>query len=92
MARDKHKNISNRNQCYLKTSKLSSPTMPSPGDSNTSEKQDSPLKSHLMNMIEEFKKDKSKSLKEIQKNTGKELETLKKETQKSWESSFLLGS
>jgi hypothetical protein len=36
-----------------------------------------------MMLIEEFKKDKSNSLKEIQENTGKQVENLKEETQKS---------
>jgi hypothetical protein len=55
----------------LTTSEPSSPTKPSLGFSNKPEKQDSDLKSHLMNMREEFKKDKINSLKEIQENTGK---------------------
>ena len=36
------------------------------------------LKSHLMNMIEDFKKEINNSLKEIQ-NTGKQVEDLKEE-------------
>ena len=54
-----------------------------PGYPNTPEKQDSDLKSHLMMMIEDFKKDINNSLKEIQENTGKQVEALKEETQKS---------
>jgi hypothetical protein len=38
----------------------------SPGYPNTPEKQDSDLKSHLMMMIDDFKKDINNSLKEIQ--------------------------
>ena len=57
MAIGKHKNTSNRNQCHLAPSEPSSPTTASPGYPNTPEKQDSDLKSHLMKMIEEFKKD-----------------------------------
>ena len=34
-------------------------------------------------IIEDFKKDKNKSLKEIQENTGKQVEAVKEETQKS---------
>ena len=83
MARGKGKNISNRNQGYLASSEPSSPTTASPGYPNTPEKQDSDLKSHLMMMIEDFKKDINNSLKEIQENTGKQLEALKEETQKS---------
>jgi hypothetical protein len=54
-----------------------------PGYPDTPEKQDSDLKSHLMMMIEEFKKDTNNSLKEIQENTGKQVEDIKEETQKS---------
>ena len=52
-------------------------------NSNTPEKQDSDLKSHLMMMIENFKKDINNSLKEIQENTAKLVKALKEETQKS---------
>jgi gas vesicle protein len=44
--------------------------------------QDCDLKSHLMMMIEDFKKDINNSLKEIQENTGKQLEALKEEIKK----------
>ena len=71
MARGRHKNISNRNQGYLASLEPSSPTTESPGYPNTPEKQDSYLKSHLMMMIEDFKKDISNCLKEIQVKTGK---------------------
>jgi hypothetical protein len=57
MARGKLKNICNKTQCHLSTSKPSSPTTASPECPNTPEKQDSDLKSHLMKMIEEFKED-----------------------------------
>jgi hypothetical protein len=46
-------------------------------------KQDSDLKSLLMTMIKDFKKDGNNSLKEIQENTGKQLEALKEGIQKS---------
>ena len=47
-------------------------------------KQESDLKSHLMMMIEDFRKDINNSLKEIQEeNTGKQEEARKEETQKS---------
>jgi hypothetical protein len=62
MVRGKHKNIGNRNQYYLATSEHSSPTTASPGYPNTHEKQDSELNSHLMEMIEDFKKDINNSL------------------------------
>jgi hypothetical protein len=61
----------NRNQDYLASSEPSTPTTTSPGYPNTPEKQDSDLKSHLMMMIEDFRKDISNSLKEIQENTDK---------------------
>jgi uncharacterized protein YukE len=82
MARGYGKNISNRNQGYLASSESSTPNSASPGYSNTSEKQDSDVKSPLMMMKEDYKKDINSSLKEIQENTGKLLEALKKETQK----------
>jgi hypothetical protein len=64
MARHKGKNI-NRNQGYLVSSEPSSPTKVSPEYSNTPEKQDPDLKSHLIVMIEYFKEDINNSLKEI---------------------------
>jgi hypothetical protein len=45
------------------------------------EKQDFDLKSHLMMMIEDLKKDINNSLKEVQENTSKQVESLKGETQ-----------
>jgi hypothetical protein len=63
----KHKNIRNRNQGYLASSELSSPTTVSPGYPNTPEKEDSDLKSHLMMMIEKFKKDINNSLKKYKR-------------------------
>jgi hypothetical protein len=65
MTRSKHKNRSNRNQCYLATSEPTSSTTPSPGYPNIPGKQDSEIKYHLMNMLEDFKKDINNSLKEI---------------------------
>jgi hypothetical protein len=67
MLRDKHKNISNKNQVCLASSEPGSLTT-SPGYPITPVKQDSDLKSHLMMMIEDFKKDISNILNEIQKN------------------------
>ena len=65
MVRDKVKNISNRNQGYLASSELSFSTTVSTEYPNTQEKQDYDLKSHLMMMIEDLKKDINNSLKEI---------------------------
>ena len=76
MVRSKCKNISNRIQGYLASLEHSSHTTVSSGYSNTPEKQDSNLKSHLMMMIEDFKRDINNSLTEIQENTGKWLEAL----------------
>ena len=75
MAKGKSKNKSNRNQGYLASSEPSSLTTANPGYPNTQKKQDSDLKSNLMMMIEELKKDINNSLKEI--NTGKQVEDLK---------------
>jgi hypothetical protein len=83
MTRSKGKNISNRNKGYLALSESSSPTTVNPGYPNTPEKQDSDFKSHLMILIEDFKKYINNSLKEIQENTGKEHEALKRESQKN---------
>jgi hypothetical protein len=71
MARDKHMNINNRNQGYLASSEPNSPNIARPRYTITPKKQDSDLKSLLMMVIEDFKKDINNSLKEIQENTGK---------------------
>jgi hypothetical protein len=63
MSRGKDKNMSHKNQSYLASSEPNSPTTASPEKPNTAEKQDSDLKSHLMMMVEDFKKDISNSLK-----------------------------
>jgi predicted nucleic acid-binding Zn-ribbon protein len=76
MAGGKHKNRSNRNQGSLVSSERNSLTIANPGYTITPEKQDMDLKSLLMMMMEDFKK-------EIQANTGKQLEAFKEETQKS---------
>jgi gas vesicle protein len=59
------------------------PTTASPGYPNTPEKQDLDLKSYLMMLVEDFKKDIDNSLKEIQENTARKVEVLKEEAQKS---------
>ena len=79
MAGAKHKNRSNRNKGYLASSEPNSPTVASPGYTITPEKQDMDLKSLLMMMMEDFKK-------EIQENTGKQLEAFKEEMQMPLES------
>jgi hypothetical protein len=74
------------------------PTTVSPGYPNTPEKQDVDLKSYLMMMVEDYKKEINNALKEIQENTdkqvkvlkelhentAKQVEVLKEETQKSF--------
>jgi hypothetical protein len=57
MAGGKCKNKSNRNQGYLASSELNSPTIKSLGYTITPEKQDMDLKSLLMMMMEDFKKE-----------------------------------
>jgi hypothetical protein len=66
MAGGKHKNRSNRNQGYLASSEPNSPTIASPGYTSTPENHDTDLKSLLMMMMEDFKKDINNSLKELQ--------------------------
>jgi hypothetical protein len=82
MTRGKDKNIGNRNQGYLASSEQSLSTTESPGYPITLEKQYSDLKSHLMIMTEDFKKDMNDSLKEKQENTGKQVEPLKRNHKK----------
>jgi hypothetical protein len=73
MAGGKHENRSSRKQGNLASSEPNSPTIASPGYTITQEKQDLDLKSLLMMMMEDFKK-------EIQENTGKQPEAMKEET------------
>jgi hypothetical protein len=77
MAKGKHKNHTNRNQDHSASSDPSMPTTVSPGYPNTSEKQDSDLKSYLVMLVENFKKGINNSLKEIEENTDKQIEFLK---------------
>jgi hypothetical protein len=83
MAKGKRKNLTNRNQDYMASSEPSTSTTASPGYPNIPEKQDSDLKSYLMMLVEEFKKDINNCLKEIQENTVKQVEVRKEEAQKS---------
>jgi hypothetical protein len=77
MVKGKCKNLTNRNQDNSPSSEPSTPTSASPGNPNTREKKDSDLKSYLMKLVEDNKKDFNNSLKEIQENTAKEVEILK---------------
>ena len=76
MAGSNHKNRSNRNQGYLALSEPNSPTLASPGCTITPEKQNMDLKSLLMMIMEDFKKEINNSLKEIQKNTFNQVKEL----------------
>ena len=80
MAKGKRKNPTNRNQDHSPSSERSTPTPPSPGHPNTTENLDPDLKTFLMMMIEDIKKDFHKSLKELQESTDKQVEDLKEET------------
>ena len=82
MAKGKRKNPTNRNQDHSPSSECSTPTPPSPGHTNTTEKLDPDLKAYLMMMVEDIKKDFNNSLKEIQENTAKQVEDLKEERKK----------
>jgi hypothetical protein len=77
MAKDKYKNLTNRNHDDLAPSEPSSPTISSPGYTNTQEKQDVDLK--IISHDADIKKDIDNSLKEIQENTSKYVEALKEE-------------
>jgi hypothetical protein len=59
----RHKNRSNRNQGYLASSEPKSPTITSPEYTITPEKQDKDLKSLLMMMMKDYKKEINSSLK-----------------------------
>jgi hypothetical protein len=71
MVKGKCKNLTNRNQDQSPSSEHSTPTSVSPGYPNTPKKQDSNLKSYLMMLVKDIKKDFNNSLKEIQENTTK---------------------
>ena len=77
MVKGKYKNFTNRDQDCSPSSEPSTFTSTSPGYPNTPEKQDSDLKSLLMILVEDFKKDINNSLKEIQENPDKQVEVLK---------------
>jgi hypothetical protein len=68
MVKSKHMNLTNRNQDHSPSSDPSTPTSASPGHPNTPEKLDADLKTYLMMMVEDIKKDFNNSLKEIQGN------------------------
>ena len=80
MAGGKHKNRSNKNQGYL-TSQPNTPTKASPGYTITPKNQDMVLKSFLMMMIDDFRKEINNSLKEKQENTYNQVKELNKTVQ-----------
>jgi hypothetical protein len=63
MVKGKSKNLTNRKQDHLVSSEPSMSTTASHEYPNTPEKQDLDLKSHLMMLVEDFKKDINNSLK-----------------------------
>jgi len=83
MARGKRRNPSNRNQDYMASSEPNSPTKANTEYSNTPEKQDLDLKSHLIMMMEDFKTDIKNSLRETQEHINKQVEAYREESQKS---------
>ena len=62
----------------MASSEPSTPTIASPGYPKSPERQDLDLKSYLMRLVENFKKDIDISLKEMQENTDKQVEALKR--------------
>ena len=63
MAKGKQKNLTNGNQDHSPSLESSTPTSPSPGHPNTTEKLDLDLKVYLMMMVEDIKKDFNNSFK-----------------------------
>jgi hypothetical protein len=57
MAKDKRKNLTNRNQDHSPSLEHSTPTSPSPGHPNIPENLDVDLKAYLMVIVEDIKKD-----------------------------------
>jgi SMC interacting uncharacterized protein involved in chromosome segregation len=82
MAKGK-KDHMNSNQDHWTSSEHSTPTTANPGYPNTPKKQDSDIKSNLMMLVEDCKKEIKNEFKEIQENTVKLVESLKEEAQKS---------
>jgi hypothetical protein len=67
MAKGKCKNDTNRNQYDSPSSEHSTPTSASPRYPNTPKKQDWDLKSYLMMLVENIKKDFNNSLKKYRR-------------------------
>jgi hypothetical protein len=65
MAKGKLTNLTNIKQDYLASSETNAPTTARPGYANPPKKQDWDLKSYLMMLVENFKKDINNPFKEI---------------------------
>jgi hypothetical protein len=73
MSKGKCKNLTNRNQDHSPSSEPSTPTSVIPRYPNTPEKLDPDLKTYIMIMVEDIKKDFNNSLKEKQENITKQV-------------------
>jgi hypothetical protein len=78
MAKGKRKNPTNRNQDHSSSSERSTPTPPSPGHPNTTEKLDPDLKAYLIIMVEDIKKNFNSHLKKYRRTLLKSYKSLKK--------------
>jgi len=83
MTRGKRRNQNNRNKDYMASLEPNFPTKAKTKYPNTTEKQDLDLKSYLIMMLEDFKKDMKNSLREKQENINKQVEAYREESQKS---------
>ena len=79
IAKSKGKNLTNRNRGYLATSEPSYPNTACSGYLQQLEKEGLELKSHLIMLIEDFKKDINNFLEEIQENRFKREKALMRE-------------
>ena len=78
MVKGKSKNITNRKQDHSPSSELSTPTPHSPGHPNIPEKLDPDLKTYLMMMVEDIKKDLITHLKKYRRTLLNRYKTLKR--------------
>jgi hypothetical protein len=62
MVKGKHKNLTNRSQDHSPSSESSTPISANPGHPNTSRKLDLILKTYLMMMVEDIKRNFNNSL------------------------------
>jgi hypothetical protein len=80
MAKDKNKNIINRNQYNTAISEASLPRTACPRYPDTPEEQGGDLQFHIIKKIETFKKNINNYRQGIQENIIKQVEALKEET------------